>query len=120
MQERSRSRAKGKHPMGSKPLSQQPSPDGSLDVDTRGQSAPSDRPAASPILRRIAKALRVPPSALYGPSNAVAPAQGVDGEDAADSDLDQQCEALLHAYRRIRDREMRSRLLTFAQHAAEA
>jgi hypothetical protein len=76
-----------------------------------------DGPPASLLLRRIASALEVPPAALYAPPDAVAPARGPD--EATDADLDQECTALLHAFRCMRDPEMRLRFLAQVQKAAK-
>jgi hypothetical protein len=104
--------------MGSKtpPLNLSP-PDGQRADDVFSRPVSPDGPPASLLLRRIASALEVPPAALYGPPDTVAPARGRD--QATNADLDQECTALLHAFRRIRDPETRLRLLALVQKDAE-
>ena len=79
------------------------------------RSALSEDPASNPLLRRIAGALQLPPSALYALPNAVSIAAQPD----APGGVEDECVLVLHAYRRIRDPEMRRRLLILAQEAAE-
>ena len=73
--------------------------------------------AKSQLLGRIAEALQVPQDALYSPLDTIPPGQVAGGAGALD--LEQDCEALLRAYRRICDPEMRDRLLTLVQAEAE-
>jgi|SRR3954470_7141041 hypothetical protein len=77
------------------------------------------RSATSLRVRRVADALQVDQSVLYNPPSAVAPTRETDGDRSSGAGLDQECEALLHAYRRIRDPEERQRLLVLVQEAAE-
>lgn len=99
---------RSKTPPPSHPVQDDPAAD-----DLLNRPTPSEGPAASLLLRRIAEALQVPLSTLYRPPNAVG--AGSPSEVVPDSE----CEALLHAYRRIPDPEMRRRLLTLMQAAAE-
>jgi hypothetical protein len=87
-----------------------PQEDGRLD-----RPAPFEGPASNKLLRRIAGALQVPPSALYAPPDAVSIAVQPD----ALGRVEDECVLLVHAYRLIRDPEMRRRLLILAQEAAE-
>ena len=81
---------------------------------------PSDGSAGSLLLRRIAGALQVPPSALYSLPNAVGVGPPSEAATVAvDSDIESECAALLLAYKRIHDPEMRRRLLTLIQATAE-
>jgi|SRR4051794_8786087 hypothetical protein len=105
--------------MGSKtPPSTTPSQDAPCEDDASGRSVPPDGSAAARTLRRVAAALQVPPSTLYSPLNAVSPTRGF-GNDQGPTDLDRECAALLHAYRRIPDPEKRQRLLAIMQETAE-
>lgn len=106
--------------MGSKMPLNRRSPVAHPDDDLVSCAAPNDGPAGNLLLRRIAGALQVPPSALYTLPNAV----GLGSPPEADTvtragDIDGECAALLLAYRRIRDPEMRRRLLIVMQEAAE-
>jgi hypothetical protein len=77
------------------------------------------RSATSLRVLRVADALQVDQSVLYNPPNAVALTRETNGNRSSGAGLDQDCEALLHAYRRIRDPEERQRLLVLVQEAAE-
>lgn len=77
------------------------------------RSAPPHAPGAGRLLQRIADALQVPATSLYGPPGAERGA-GVAGGRADEAD------ALLHAYRRIDDPEIRRRILTLVQDLAAA
>jgi hypothetical protein len=82
--------------------------------------SPSDGPAGSLLLRRIADALQMPPSTLYRLPNAVdAVAPSKAAPVAVDSDIEIECAALLLAYRRIHDPKMRCRLLALIQAEAK-
>lgn len=85
--------------------------------DATGHRTPPDRRAAHLLLRRIAEALQVPPETLHRPSKAAVPAPNAG--DVGEPSLDGECEALLHAYRRIHDPEMRQRLLILVREVAE-
>lgn len=62
--------------------------------------SPRSRPyRATRLVLHIAEALHVPPAELYKPPNAVTPGRETD----SDGIMEQDCEALLHAYRRIRN-----------------
>lgn len=75
----------------------------------------SRRPDAKQLLMHIAEALHVPPADLYKPPTAVMPTCGADSGGV----LDQDCEALLHAYRCISDPRKRQELLALVLNAAE-
>lgn len=75
--------------------------------------------AKNQLVGRIAEALKVSLSELYNPPNAIAPARGAGINDQLSTGLDQDCEALLQAYRRVSDPAERQRLLTLVQAAAE-
>lgn len=85
----------------------------------------SDTSPRLDMLRRITEALHLAPGALYNPPNAVTPRPETraDGDDEALVDvvaeIERDCAALLHAFRRIQDREERYRLLTLVLMAAE-
>ncbi|WP_267360939.1 hypothetical protein [Methylobacterium sp. GC_Met_3] len=103
--------------MGSKtPPHSMPVP-GAPDEDRSGYPASSKGTRHSKLLSRIADALQVPQAALYQPPNAVTLGRGAHGDGAAD--LDRDCAALLHAFRRIGDLEERHRLLALVQAVAE-
>lgn len=76
-------------------------------------------PMTNRLIGRIAEALQVSPAALYNPLEAVAIGRGADTDKASSTSLDQDCLALLHAYRRIQDPKERQRLLALVQEAAE-
>ncbi|MBY0255345.1 MAG: hypothetical protein K2X54_28830, partial [Methylobacterium organophilum] len=65
------------------------------------------------LLRRIAEALQVPAASLYGP-------QGAERGAAVAGGRADEADALLHAYRRIDDPELRRRVLTLVQDLAAA
>jgi len=73
--------------------------------------------ARSRILGEIADALQVPLATLYSARSTPVPARRADGDGGAY--LDDECEALLCAYKRIHDPEARRRLLSLVQAAAE-
>lgn len=78
--------------------------------------------AKNHLLERIADALQVAPAVLYNPPNAVAPTRAAGDEmpdGGPDGGMEQTCEALLAAYRRIRDPEVRRRLLTLVEQASQ-
>ena len=89
------------------------------DVDGSG-SPPSAISGTRLVVGRIAEALGVSPGVLYEvhtlEGQSISPDAGV---TATDANLDGECAALLYAYRRIRDPEMRRRLLILAREAAE-
>ncbi|MGF6250000.1 hypothetical protein ABID82_004674 [Methylobacterium sp. PvP062] len=86
--------------------------------DDRPQGDIHDRPlqagglAKRRVLGRVAEALGMPLATLYDPPSATMLAAD------ATSDLDHECEALLHAYKRISD-PGRRRLLDLVQEVAE-
>jgi hypothetical protein len=104
--------------MGSKTPLNRRSPVAHPDADLVSCPAPNDGPAESLLLRRIAGALQVPPSALYSLPNAIR-AGSPSEVNAVARDIEIDCEAVLLAFRRIRDPEMRRRLLIVVQEAAE-
>ncbi|WP_187294336.1 hypothetical protein [Methylobacterium sp. B1] len=102
--------------MGQKmPLQAKAGSDGSWDNRSDSRPPASAGDDARRLVTRIAGALQVQPDVLYAPD--AANARTHSAKDGAD--LDQQCEALLHAYRRIRDPEERRRLLLLVQDASE-
>jgi hypothetical protein len=106
--------------MGSKaPIVRKPSQGEAPEERLLGRSDLLKAPAKNELLGRIADALQVPPAVLYNSPTAITPARTANIDGSTDNNLDQNCEALLHAYRRIRDPEMRHRLLTLVQEAAE-
>jgi hypothetical protein len=104
--------------MGSKTPLNRRSPVAHSDNDLVSRPAPNDGPAGSLLLRRIAGALQVPPSALYSLPNAIGAGSPSQVNTVA-RDIEIECEAVLLAYRRIRDPEMRRRLLALMQAEAE-
>jgi hypothetical protein len=91
----------------------------SEDVDARG-SPPLVASGTRLIVGRIAEALGVSPGVLYEVPTLEGPPRAPDeGVTATDAHLDGDCAAMLNAYRRIRDPEMRRRLLILAQEAGE-
>ena len=102
--------------MGSKaPIVTRPSEDNPAEESHFGRSDFPKASAKNQLLERIADALQMAPAMLYNPPNAVTPAQTAGGA----LDLEQSCEALLRAYRRISDPDERRCLLAFVQAAAE-
>ena len=102
--------------MGSKaPVTKNSSEDVPAEESHFGGPAILKASAKNQLLERIADALQVAPAVLYNPPNAVTPAQTAGGA----LDLEQSCEALLRAYRRISDPDERRCLLAFVQAAAE-
>ncbi len=87
--------------------------------DLVDRPAPTDARVESLLLRRIADALQVPPSALYGLSNIGSGSRADVDTVAPDSYVESECAALLLAYRRISDPAERQRLLSLVQAAAE-
>lgn len=80
-----------------------------------GCGSPTSRPSeAMRLVLQIAEALHVPPTELYSPSTAVLPGRKTDSDDI----IEQDCEALLHAYRRILDPDKRQQLLALVLEAA--
>ncbi|MEE7504950.1 hypothetical protein ACLBXO_08795 [Methylobacterium sp. C33D] len=97
--------------MGSKsPVQGRPSGDAAPEDDLLERSALPHAPASGRLLRRIADALQVPAASLYGPRGPERDAGG--RADEAD--------ALLNAYRRIDDPEIRHRVLALVQDLAAA
>ena len=89
------------------------------DVDGRG-SPPLVASGTRLVVGRIAEALGVSPGVLYEVPTLEGPPRAPDaGVTATDVQLDDDCAAMLNAYRRIRDPEMRRRLLILAQEAGE-
>lgn len=84
--------------------------------------APEDQAAAERarkmrLLKRIADVLQLPQATLHGTSD---PLVGSEADPSSGkADLDEACAALLLAYRRISDPEIRRRILILAQEAAE-
>ncbi|QEE41322.1 MULTISPECIES: hypothetical protein [unclassified Methylobacterium] len=84
--------------------------------------APQDQAAAERarkmrLLKRIADALHLPQATLHGPAD---PRVGSEADPTSEeNDLDEACAALLLAYRRISDPEMRRHFLILAQETAE-
>lgn len=77
--------------------------------------SPLSRPSgAKRLMMHIADALHVPPAEFYKPPAAVAL-----GRETDSAVLEQECEALLGAYRRIRDPGKRQRLIALVQDVAE-
>ena len=86
-------------------------PDPSQTEAADGATSPDGREARA-LLQRIADAIQVPTSTLYRLSNAVhAP--------SPDPELACECAALLDAYQRIPDPDVRRRLLALVEEAAE-
>lgn len=75
----------------------------------------SHLPEAKQLVMLIAEALHIPPAELYKPPTAVRSTCGADSGGV----LDQDCEALLHAYKCIRDSRKRQELLALVVDAAE-
>lgn len=75
--------------------------------------------ARSQLLERIANSLQVPAATFYCPPSAVEPGAQSTAALAVSERPEGEDEALLHAYRRIRDPEMRRRLLVLVQAAAD-
>jgi hypothetical protein len=88
------------------------------DDDLVSCAAPNDGPAGNLLLRRIAGALQVPPSALYSLPNAIGAGSPSDVNTVV-RDIESECVAVLLAFRRIRDPEMRRRLLALMQAETE-
>ena len=106
--------------MGSKaPIVPRRSEDSPAEESHLGRSDFPNASAKNQLLERIADALQVAPAALYNPPNAVTPTRKADSENASDGDLDQDCKALLGAYRGISDPDERRGILAFVQAAAE-
>ena len=104
--------------MGSKaPVARKPSQDDPPEESRFGAADLLKTSTRNQCLERIADALQVPAAMLFNPPNAVIPARVVGG--APNHDLDQECEALLHAYRCISDPAERQRLLSLVQAIAE-
>ncbi|WP_182178168.1 hypothetical protein [Methylobacterium radiotolerans] len=100
--------------MGSKsPVRGRSSGDAAPEDDLFQRSAPTHAPGAGRLLRRIAEALQVPAASLYGP-------QGAERGAAVAGGRADEADALLHAYRRIDDPELRRRVLTLVQDLAAA
>ena len=95
------------------------SPHDTAEDDDHGHSLSSNGGATSRLLKRIADALQVSPAALYDSPNASTLVRKANSHDATDRDLDQDCKALLDAYRCISDPEERCRVLALVQAAAE-
>jgi hypothetical protein len=106
--------------MGSRsPLPRKP-PQGELkEREILGCPTREEGSATRLLVERIASALHVSPAVLYNPPSAVAPTRGADNGDRPSASLDRECEALLYAYRRIRDPKERQRLLALVDEAAE-
>lgn len=83
------------------------------DVEDCGSSR-SHPFGAGRLVSQIAEALHVPPTELYNPPTAVMPGRKTDSDDI----LEQDCEALLHAYRRILDPDKRQQLLALVLEVA--
>lgn len=84
-----------------------------------GADPPTGREARA-LLNRIADALQVPTSALYRPPNAVNATKPDAGlAPRPHPALACECAALVDAYQRIRDPDVRRRLLALVQEAAE-
>ncbi|ACB26219.1 hypothetical protein ABID82_000877 [Methylobacterium sp. PvP062] len=100
--------------MGSKsPVRGRSSGDAAPEDDLFQRSAPPHAPGAGRLLQRIAEALQVPAASLYGP-------QGAERGAAVAGGRADEADALLHAYRRIDDPELRRRVLTLVQDLAAA
>ncbi|GAN52572.1 hypothetical protein ACXR8U_23495 [Methylobacterium radiotolerans] len=100
--------------MGSKsPVRGRSSGDAAPEDDLFQRSALPHAPGAGRLLRRIAEALQVPAASLYGP-------QGAERGAAVAGGRADEADALLHAYRRIDDPELRRRVLTLVQDLAAA
>jgi hypothetical protein len=84
--------------------------------DVEDCGSPWSRPVgATRLVSQIAEALHVPPAELYNPPTAVMPGRETD----SDGIMEQDCEALLHTYRRIRNPDKRQQLLALVLNAAE-
>lgn len=106
--------------MGSKaPIVPRPSEDSPAEESHLGQSDLLKSSAKNQLLERIADALQVAPAVLYNPPNASTPAGVTGGSGTTAIELEQECDALSHAYRCIHDPEMRLRFLALVQAAAE-
>ena len=102
--------------MGQKmPLQAKAGSDGSWDNRSDSRPSASAGDDARRLVTRIAGALQVQPDVLYAPDAANARTHCYNYV----ADLVIVCEALLYAYRRIRDPEERRRLLLLVQDAAE-
>jgi hypothetical protein len=105
------------------------------DEDSAARPAPAHGSAANLLLRRIADALQVPTAVLYNlpdardtaaPAEAERPGAAGDfggapntlSDTASGGDFEDECVALLRAYRGIRDPEERRRLLTLVRMTA--
>lgn len=106
--------------MGSKaPIVPTPSEDSPVEESHFGRSVSPKASAKNQLLERIADALQVAPAVFYNPPNAITPTGVAGGPGTTAIELEQECDALSHAYRRIHDPEMRLRLLGLVQAAAE-
>jgi hypothetical protein len=100
--------------MGSKsPVRGRSSGDAAPEDDLFQRPALPHAPGAGRLLQRIAEALQVPAASLYGP-------QGAERGAAVAGGRADEADALLHAYRRIDDPELRRRVLTLVQDLAAA
>jgi hypothetical protein len=86
------------------------------DLASIGCAAAAERSRKTRLLTRIADALAVPQATLH--ETAAAPVRFEADAARRESDLDEECAALVHAYRGIQDREMRLRILSLVQEAS--
>lgn len=86
------------------------------DLASSGCAAAAERSRKTRLLTRIADALRMSQAALYEKANA--PIKLEVDATRRESDLDEACAALVHAYRGIHDHEMRLRILNLVQEAS--
>lgn len=101
------------------PIAKKPSLDEPLKAGAPDQPASPIGSARSQLLERIANSLQVPAATFYCPPNAVEPGAQSTAALAVSERPEVEDEALLHAYRRIRDPETRRRLLVLVQAAAD-
>jgi hypothetical protein len=88
------------------------------DDEFSDREAPSKEVAARLLVGRIAGALQIPAAAFYNLPGATTSVRRTGSAGTIDADLDRQCNALLQAFRRIDDAELRHRLLSLVQAAA--
>jgi hypothetical protein len=106
--------------MGSKsPIVRKPSQGALQKREPVTGTTPKDISPTRLLMGRIASALQVSEAALYDLPNAVTPSRSAGTAGTLALNHKQDCEALLRAYRRIRDPEERQRLLALVEEVAE-
>ena len=88
--------------------------------DETVDSATAPNPSsARRLVSRIAQALQISEAALFNPHDTLRPPRRTDEIEALEAGLDAECAALLSAYRRIGDPEVRLRVQFLVREAAE-